>query len=196
MDWVAIATGPSLTQEDVDAVRGLNVIAVSDAYRMAPWADCLHSSDERWWKANPMAMQFPGLKSALELVKGVTRFHASTEILEDRPGYLATGRNSGYQAINLAIHYGARRILLLGFDMKKVNSRTHFFGSHPPSLERAHPYGVWWQHFGKLAAVLEGRGIEVINCTPGSALTCFRKARLADALQELRRTSEATEEAC
>lgn len=191
MDWVVIATGPSLTQEDVDAVQGLSVIAVSDAYRLAPWADCLHSSDARWWLANPKALQFRGHKTSLELVKGVTRFHPSTEILEDRPGYLATGRNSGYQAINLAVHYGAQRILLLGFDMKKTNGRTHFFGSHPPSLERAHPYAVWWQHFAKLAKVLELRGVEVINCTPGSALTCFRKARLSDALQEVRRTAEA-----
>ena len=40
---VCLATGPSLTQADVDAVRGQAdaVIAISDAVDLAPWADVL-----------------------------------------------------------------------------------------------------------------------------------------------------------
>lgn len=186
MTWAVLATGPSLTQEDVDSLRGLDVVAVSDAYRLAPWARCLHSSDARWWIAHPAAMKFCGERSCLESLPGVIQYLPADTVLEDRPHCLSTGRNSGYQAINIAIHKGARRILLLGFDMKRKGAHTHFFGRHPPSLEREHPYDSWLERFDRLAPVLVARGVEVINCTPGSALKCFPMMRLSDALQIVR----------
>lgn len=188
MTWAVLATGPSLTQQDVDAVRGLKVVAVSDAYRLAPWADHLHSSDARWWKAHPEALKFAGTKSALETVSGVHCFQPSSEVLDERPSHLSHGKNSGYQGICIAERFGAQRILLLGFDMRRVG-RTHFFGSHPRGLERAHPYADWLDRFAELAWALRGR-VEVINCTPGSALKCFPRMGLQDALQEVRRTPE------
>lgn len=186
MTWAVLATGPSLTQEDVDAVRGLPVVAVNDAYKLAPWAKCLHASDQRWWALHPEALKHCGEKSALEPVGGVVQYTPSDAILEDRAHYLATGRNSGYQAINIAIHKGARRVLLLGFDMRRVDGKSHFFGSHPRSLERQHPYAAWLERFEELADITKARGIEIINCTPRSALKCFPTMRLSDALQEVR----------
>lgn len=183
MDWVVLATGPSLTQEDVDAVRGLKVIAVSDAYRLAPWADILYSSDARWYWAHPDARNFAGARLCLEEVKDVS--------LIDRAGLIGPSpSNSGYHALNLAVRYGAKRVILLGFDMKAEEKRTHFFGCHPPRLERKSPYQHWCANFAALAPALKGRGVEVINCTPGSALTCFPKMELRDAVREVRRAPE------
>jgi hypothetical protein len=50
MRFAILATGPSLTAEQVAAVRGLRVITVSDAYKLAPWADALVSADAVWWR--------------------------------------------------------------------------------------------------------------------------------------------------
>ena len=47
--WAIIASGPSLTKEDVDAVRGLNVIVINTSYWLAPWADILYACDGHWW---------------------------------------------------------------------------------------------------------------------------------------------------
>lgn len=184
MTWAVLATGPSLTQSDVDAVRGLKVIAVSDAYKLAPWADVLYSSDARWFWAHPEAKSFAGLRCCLEEVKGVTRIDGQG-LVGENPS------NSGFHAVNLAVRYGAKRIVLLGFDMKAQKERTHFFGKHPAQLERPHPYKQWIKNFTALAADLSARGIEVINCTPGSALKCFPKMELADVLQDVRRAAEA-----
>src|SRR5690606_17577639 len=48
---VLIGGGPSLTAGDVGACRDrARVIAINDAHRLAPWADVLYSSDQRWWE--------------------------------------------------------------------------------------------------------------------------------------------------
>ncbi len=50
MLFIILATGPSMSTGVADSVRGFGkVIAVSDAYRLAPWADVLVSADSAWW---------------------------------------------------------------------------------------------------------------------------------------------------
>lgn len=126
---------------------------------------------------NPQALQFTGRKLSWESVPGVERVIHTDDFIGPRPS------NSGYQAINLALRFGARLILLLGFDMKCANDRkSHFFGQHK-RYERAHPYGAWRCNFKGLALRMAEAGVVVFNCTPGSALTCFPRMELADALQ-------------
>ena len=182
--------GPSLTQNQVNAVDKYPVIAINDAYKLAPWANILYGCDAKWWKWNEPF--FRGTKVGLkwDAVKGV--FHsgwndverrdvlalASTGVdgLEDAPNGLRTGTNSGYQAINLAVHLGAKRILLLGYDMKSSGGRSHWFGEHPDKVEP--PYSTMLMHFPSLVEPLKKRGVEVINCTPDSALNVFKKMDL------------------
>ena len=59
---VCIASGPSLTQADVDYVRGkARVIVVNNGYLLAPWADVLYAADARWWMlAQGRDAAFPG----------------------------------------------------------------------------------------------------------------------------------------
>jgi hypothetical protein len=86
------------------------------------------------------------------------------------------GGNSGYQAINLAYLLGATRIILLGYDMSSAKGQ-HFFGSHPPSMANGN-YKDYIPRFDGLAKDLDREGVEVINCTPDSALTQFVKCDL------------------
>ena len=59
------------------------------------------------------------------------------------PDKLVTGHNSGFQALNLAVLAGARRILLLGYDGKAgQDGRTHWSGGHP----RPTAAGAWEQY--------------------------------------------------
>ncbi|HDY5476679.1 TPA: hypothetical protein RQ695_006640, partial [Pseudomonas aeruginosa] len=43
-------------------------------------------------------------------------------------------RNSGGGAVSLAIARGAKRIILLGYDMQKTNGQSHWHGDHPKGL--------------------------------------------------------------
>ncbi len=81
--------------------------------------------------------------------------------------------------MNLAILFGARRLILLGFDMKAgTNGETHFHGPHPPEIRRASDYANWKQYFRQAVPDLARAGVEVINCSRETALTCFPRAEL------------------
>jgi hypothetical protein len=178
-----LASGPSMSQAVADQVHaaGIPAIAINDTYRLAPWADMLYAADEAWWLRHPAALDFAGLKVSVGTIKGVHRLrNTGVTGFDPDPGCLRTGSNSGYQAVHIAAHAGASRILLCGFDMQGA----HFFGRHPNGLANTGPdlFLKFRRHFGELAMVLAGCGAEVLNCTPGSALTCFPTAPLEQAL--------------
>lgn len=105
-------------------------------------------------------------------------------MLSAKPNGLATGQNSGYQAINLAYLLGCRRVLLLGYDLQLgAGGREHWFGAHPVKTVPAH-FSAFLQNFARLARELP-KGFEVVNCTPGGALDCFPRALLEDELARL-----------
>lgn len=194
---VCIATGPSLTLEDVDFCRGrARVVVVKNAVQLAPWADAVYACDARWWAQVAGLPDFAGLKFAMEDARaaiafakhdsawpGVKLLENTGEVgLEVNPDGLRTGKNSGYQAMNLAVHLGASRIVLLGYDMQTTGGKQHFFGRHPwlmgPSCERFRPF------FDHLVQPLATLGISVVNATRATALTCWPCVSLEQALSE------------
>lgn len=169
--WAILATGPSMSQSVADAVRGrCRVAAVSDAWRLAPWADMLVSTDAAWWAVHTEARQFAGEKytgAPVYLpVAGVTRAPWAT-----------TGTNSGLLACKTAYAKGATRLLLCGFDMHG----THFFGRHPEGLGNttAERFVALRRQFSEWRPA----DLEIINCTPGSALEIYPHQSLQEALQ-------------
>lgn len=175
--FIICASGQSLTQADVNYCKGKGtVIVINTTYKLAPWADVLYSCDKKWWKAYPEAMEFKGRKISVQckLVEQIKTM--------DLPGLgldvVHTGGNSGYQAINWAFLQGAKKIVLLGFDMHG----THWHGDHGRGLPNAHPFAKWIKAFPRLAADLEKQDVEVINCTPGTKLTCFKQQKLRETI--------------
>lgn len=84
-------------------------------------------------------------------------------------------QNSPYVAVCLAAMMGARRIGLLGVDF----TDDHFFaptGRHPLAARLA----TIDREYGRLAAALAARGIELVNLSPVSRLTQVPRGRLAD----------------
>lgn len=170
---VVLATGASLTPEQVANVKTAHVeqrckaVAVSNAYQLAPWADAMVANDMKWWKQHPDAMQFAGRRFCGSDLKG-------TERLPPAPMF-PTGSNSGLQGMRVALMLGATRIILIGLDMKG----THYFGKHPSGLKNSTP-----ADFQRMLLQFKrwNSEAEVINCSPGSALTCFKTANLVDVL--------------
>lgn len=192
---VVMATGPSLTAADVDACRGkARVIAVNNAFTLAPWADVLYSSDRYWWPHHKGVPSFTGPKYGIGSTVGKNNpFHRYPDIqvlrntgysgLELDPRGLRNGKNSGYAAVNLAVHFGVSRILLLGFDMGIKRGAVHFFGNH---VGMSNPtdslFESFRRHFKTIVEPLREAGVSVFNCTPGSSLSCFPMADLRSAL--------------
>lgn len=187
---LCIASGPSLTREDVDLCQGKvdAAIAINTSYQMAPWADVLYACDVQWWRDHDWAQDFAGMKFARRFgqkpyphgVQGLR--DTGSHGLELDPTGIRTGRNSGYQALNVAVHLGAARILLLGYDMSKdPKGRSHW---HPPHRTgaQASPYDAFRRAFESTVEPLRALGIEVINCSRRTELTTFPRVRLEDAL--------------
>jgi hypothetical protein len=179
------ATGPSLTQEVVDKVRdaGVPAIAVNDAYKLAPWASILYAADIEWWLVHAEATKdFAGVRVGSQpgRVEGIVFLKRTGDDGFDRdPGNIRFGRNSGYGGVHIALHTGASRILLCGFDMHDRNG-THFFGMHKEPLRNptANRFLRWIRRF----PALNHCGAQIINCTPGSALKCFPMVALDESL--------------
>lgn len=170
--WVVLATGESMSQAIADSVRGrCRVVAVSDAFRLAPWADAMVSNDSAWWAKNLDAMKiFTGRKFC-----GAQTKMSGLEYIKPTGGF-SFGINSGLQGMRVVtiVDPHASKILLSGFDMRG----THYFGLHPKPLRNTtpHRFEVHRRQF-KL-----WRGCKVINCTPSSSLKCFPMGSLEEEL--------------
>lgn len=190
---VCLATGPSLTQADVEYCRGkARVIAVNDAYRLAPWADALYACDAKWWHWHRGVPEFQGAKWSLQYSAWSSHATQYPDVqrlrntgpagLECNPTGLKNGRNSGYQAVNLAVHYGASRIVLLGYDMQRsAKTGSHFFGEHPN--RQMSPYPEFRRRFQSMVKPLAKAQVEVINCTVTTVLDWFPKRPLREVLR-------------
>jgi len=181
---VCVGGGPSVTAEAVALARDrARVIAINNSYLLAPWADVCYFADGRWWewhKAKPEFMAFAGQKVTIE---GSGLMVADPEVymlhnfgssgISEKQNGLHTGSNSGYQAINLAVLAGAKRVLLLGYDMRFQDGRSHWHGDHPIKVPENN-YRHYAALFGGMVPQLKRLGVEVVNCTPESAIAAFR----------------------
>lgn len=180
-----IASGPSLTPEQVNYLRGrVRVIAVSDNYRLAPWADWVYSSCKPWWDVHRDAVAASGCMAELWTQDAAAAAAYGLNRLPHRPNATdlvdgtCAGASSGEHAMHLAAHLGATSIVLVGFDMG-ATGRGHWFGDHPRPLVNGADFGTMRRSIADLSVSLAARGIEVVNCTRSSALTCFPKMELA-----------------
>jgi hypothetical protein len=215
-DWtgepcIVAASGPSLTTEVAQKVRfarwlnGWRAIVVNDAYKAIPRADVLYACDNNWWDIHGKCVGFHGAKWSsheesskdkhgndkrenaekygINLVWGRDGDEFSFD-----PSFIRYGSNSGFQAINLALLFGCTRIVLVGYDMRYVGGKAHFFGNHPAPLPQIgdRDYQAFAKRFERANKKLPSN-ISIVNATPGSALTCFPMMSLDEALAKVQR---------
>lgn len=187
---VLLGDGPSLTQADVDACRGLaRVLAMNYSFRLAPWADVLWSYHTRGLVqtsgVDPATYQ--GRIFSAEPVPDHTAWPllrlTGPDGLELDPTGLRHGNNSGYSAINLAVHLGARRIVLLGYDCSAApDGRFNFAKPADDPSRKAYGFAAWRRWYGTLPGPLHAAGVEVLNASRETALECFPRVSLQQAL--------------
>lgn len=101
--------------------------------------------------------------------------------LSTQPDALCTGSNGGYQALGLAIAAGARRVALLGYDMRMTAGRANWHTDHKSFTDASWYTTVYPKAFKTLVLP---EGVKVLNCTPGSALDCFPRHTLESVLPD------------
>jgi len=173
--FVCIASGPSLTPEDCERVRksGHKTIVTNTTFRLCPWADVLYGFDSRWWREyQDEVSSFKGEKLSFSQI-------AQNYGAKWKP---VSGRNSGVCAIAVAMAKGARRIILLAYDCMFDGDRKHWHADHPKGLNNADSITDWPRQFAMIAKHAKRLGVEIINASRRTALTCFPVAKLEDVL--------------
>jgi len=130
------------------------------------------------WAGNLLS-GFPDIRR-IEIDKFVDR------LLFDEIGKIGSGGNSGFQALNLAVQFGARRIILIGFDMTDRGG-VHWYGRNNWMMANnpdATNFNRWIAYFATAADQLRSMGIDVVNASPTSVLKAFPRRSIADAMKE------------
>jgi hypothetical protein len=202
-DWagqtaIVVGGGPSAADADLGGVAGrARCIVINEGYRLAPWADALYAADAHWWERQRGCREFRGMRisqsdQAAKMYPGIQQVslrRVSCFIMEPHGVVSAgsdefgVGANSGFQAINLAIQFGTRRIVLVGFDMT-VGHGVHWHGPHGGGLNNPSAEGIerWRRVLDRQAEPLARAGITVINASAISALRNYPKMKLGEAI--------------
>jgi hypothetical protein len=209
---VCIAGGPSLSEAQLALIAAarhagrIRVIAVNDAYLVAPWADACYFADASWWRRQEKGFErfwpwvrfdaaalraahagFAGQWISMRELDAIRdprvhlMEHAGNGGLSPTRYGVCTGANSGFQALNLALLSGGNPVLLVAYDMRLDGRRTHSHNGHPRNSSEGQ-LRDWAVLFGSLSGAVAALGVRVLNCTPGSRITAFPMVPLAEAL--------------
>lgn len=172
----------------------MRVIAIKKNIELAPFADVVYGCDAPWWQSVQFLPSFKGLKLAYDGAvcnneTGIQKVDipdpASLGLLFDKVGTVGAGGNSGFQALNLAMQFGACRIMLIGFDAH-LRDGEHWYGRNnwmKASNPDAYNVQKWVKALNLVAPVIAKRGVEVINASVCSDVHCFPKMKIDQALQ-------------
>lgn len=179
--------GKSLQGMDLSPLKGRPTIGVNDAFRLG--ADICWFCDCRWyeWEWNKRDLQgFTGLIACATACPCENPLYCERPVyqllrgqptgIDPRPTHVAFNRNSGNSAINLAVHLGAKRIVLLGFDMKP----GHWHDNHAHTPPDAVYQKLYLPPLYQVNHDLAELGVECLNATPGTALTVFPLVNLKE----------------
>lgn len=190
---LCVASGPSLIREDVEYARDKvhATIVTNTTFRLVPWTNVVYAADSPWWAAHLSEVErlSPSAERWTCSLQAARLFKLNYVRPERKPGLsrdascVHTGTNSGYQAINLAFHLGARRIVLLGYDMQRTGGRSHWHGDHVgKGLHNGMNFELALQAIPRLAIDLQSEGVEVVNCSRQTAIKSFRRAAIREVL--------------
>ncbi|AZV21466.1 hypothetical protein [Mesorhizobium sp. M7A.F.Ce.TU.012.03.2.1] len=200
-----LAAGPSTDALDLRPLVGRRVIAVKSAWKVWPAADVLFFADGRWWREKalrPGLADFAGLvvTTAPEIGAAQSKLVGGKVVVLDPrikiigrampckalsadPGKVVLERSSTTGAINLAAHFGAKRIVLLGVDARPAaNGRRHNHGLPWPWELRPGCWAAQIKEFSTIAPSAEKLGVEIVNANPDSAVTVWPRMRFEECL--------------
>lgn len=193
-----VAGGYSIKSMDLSVLQNhIHVIAVKAAVDLCPYAEVVYGCDAAWWLD----------RQGLPKYKGIKLFHGSQAanrwpdmrkveidlksdaMLVDKPLRLGNGGNSGFQAMNLAIQFGAKDIILLGIDCNAADQHgsLHWYGRNKwngANNPQGSNFKRWKDGFNAAKKSIDALHVDVVNCSEGSALNTFRKAPLGIVMQE------------
>lgn len=177
--------------ESISAQRHLipslngRVIAIKEAVRLRPNADVLFLAPGSTVDLSPELFPiFTGRyviarnkvpASFPDSVKRVRRTKDHTRLCE-QPDHVC-GYDCGTSAINLAYHFGATEVVLLGMDMTGNRWCNGEFDHPMPIIPQNH-HTRHQSVLPDIAADAKRKGVRIVNCSPTSVVTAFERQPL------------------
>ena len=197
-----VGTGPSLTEIVLEQIKPYRKFGVNNAYQVCDldvhlacnieWWDTYHDDIashrcDKWTWDHATAERY-----RINYIRGEWGDGLSTD-----PNVIHYHHGSGPQMVNLALHYGCEVMVLVGWDMRyPPGEKRHYFGEYPAHLQhwpRTGPNGEMEGLIKEMETIKpEDYGIQIINCTPDSALTCFPMMDLSRFISEYLSDSNAS----
>jgi hypothetical protein len=189
-----IAGGPTVAQQNLDLLKGKKIVCINNAYKLIENPTALYWADENW-----AAQHFDNLSKHNCKHRFHSKFHLSKQIITkdikgagnctllkrsadygiDSDVNNVCGNNGGAQVLNLLFNMKVREIVLLGYDMKLISSKSHWHSGHGLPISPS-VYFNFISSVESMAPFLERAKINVINTSPNSDLKCFTKQKLED----------------
>ena len=180
------------------SIQDKHIIGINNAYRLGPWLDVLFFGDCSWYLLHRKEIaNWPGLKvsccprfsnerQTLEHIKFLQKDQHKKLGISTNRSTVVWNFNSGAASISLAIHFGVKKIYLLGFDMSEMGSQVHWHGPHRDRVKNTHakpPFNRHLRGFPTIAKDAKSLGVEIYNVSPNSAIEEFPKITLEEALR-------------
>jgi len=169
-----------------------HVIGINVSYMIGDWMDMAFFGDSNFLGKHMQGLiNFPGIKvscnamvKSYDWIKYVARENR-TKGISNNPRCVCWNGNSGAAAISVAANAGAKRIILLGFDMhldEANKQHWHNIYKKQPNPEKLHalPFHRHLPGFPVIAHDARKRGIEILNACPDSAIECFKKINITE----------------
>lgn len=193
---IAGALPPSAYSPYMESIHNKHVIGINVAYLIGDWIDMMFFMDSKFFQANSESLKYwLGMKvscwlgaSKIPWIKYLAR-DAREFGISGNPSTVCWNTNSGCAAISLASHLGAKRIILLGFDMSFGQVGRHWHNLYNNELPSAkHPvltfnFARHMAGMDQIALDAKARGIEIINASPRSVITQFPKFGVKELLK-------------
>ncbi len=205
MRGIVLGTGPSVTPEVIEQLgkTKLPIFGCNNAYQVAPIKALLSCNTEWWdyyWKDEALRNgdfekwtwdKPTSERLGISYIRGEWGDGLSTD-----PDVIYYGHSSGYQLVNLAYHYGVREMVLIGYDLRypkgyngmkqQAGGDRHYFDEYPKALQHWTKFNMGQN--GEINGLLEcyrtikpkDYGLNIINCSPGTALDFFELGTLSD----------------
>ncbi len=206
-----IATGPSLTMEDIENLKDEYTISMNSICRLYDQSDWrptyyaiqdshvfekmqnilrehkevpvfISDNIKRKYKREPQWIEFPTDTMYHSYDMKIGKYHA--KFSDDCYDIVYDGYSIAYSCIELAVYMGFTEIYLLGTDCTYSGEKEHFIDSGVE--DRSRKYATQKLTVGYQAArdFADSHGIKIYNATRGGVLEVFERVNLDDILVE------------
>ncbi len=176
-----------------------HVIGINIAFLIGDWIDMVFFGDSNFflkWESklrvwNGLKVSCHSITEGVNWVKYLMKDTKRPHGITSNPNKISWNGNSGAAAISVAVNAGAKRIFLLGFDMKLgEGNKQHFHGEYlskrrivPQNPRKNLPFYRHLPGFAFIKNDADAMGVKIYNVNPNSAIVELPKISLYEALQ-------------